>query len=300
MFSLYSSLGGDSVTFQINDPSDQPYFIMTNKTNLTGYSTVSLTLPMNAPEGTYNCSATANVSGTVLLAATSFKVRWPWSPVFKVVPFIIKTHDYVPDEMIGLNAYAGYEYPPASANKSAPGVILNAGIYYPNGTRLMNVTKTTDGTGSANLSFLIPSVTVNGTYTINISGFEGRYYIDTFNVKLPSIIIDRHTRFKIITSPANINRGAAFTISTVIENTMESNVNCFLVVQILDSKNVPIRPTIVLLNVTVTSDFIYNITLTIDMKYPTGLYNFQVQLLTGLPKDKGYALDFRNGTILVN
>jgi hypothetical protein len=77
-------------------------------------------------------------------------------------------------------------------------------------------------------------------------------------------------------------------------------VNCLLVVKILDSHGVPLRPIIQKLNVTVSSGFLANVTITFDLKAPTGQYTIQVQLLTGLPKDRGYALDFRNGTILVN
>lgn|GEM_PF-2079303 len=275
---------------------------MTNKTNSAGNTSVSFTLPLNAPEGTYNCSASANVSGTVLLAATSFEVVWPWSPVLTIIPGFIMTKTYHPGDIIGLDAYTGYEYSPASANKSAQGINLTADVYYPNGTFLMNFTNTTAGTGWANLSFTLGKIDVNGTYFIRVTGHKGMNRTTQFIAAPippppPPIPV---IRFKMIKSPSTVNRGAAFTINTVIENTMESNINCFLVVQILDSKNVPIRPTIIPLNVTVTSDFIYNVTLTIDMKSPTGLYNFQVQLLTGLPKDKGYALDFRNGTILVN
>jgi hypothetical protein len=291
-------VSGKSIAFQVDDPKDQPFFIMTNKTDLTGNATVSFTLPLDAPEGTYHCTATANVSGEILYATTKFEVRWPWSPVFNLDSSIIQTHEYESGESIGLNAYAGYEYTPAAGIKPAPNESLIANVYYPNQTYWMNITRNTDAFGKSNLSFTLGNISTTGTYSISVSGFKGFMKNTTFFARAPDII--PIFRFNSVTSPASVNRGAAFTINVVIENTYPTNQNCLLVVQILDSNNVPIRPIIQKLNVTVTPAFLANVTVTFDLKAPVGQYDIQVQLLTGLPKDHGYALDFRNGTILVN
>jgi len=287
------------VSFEVDDPFNQPFFIMTNKTNTTGNATVSFTLPMDAPEGTYNCSATANVSGEVLSATTLFEVIWPWSPVFNSNSDIVPTRIYFPGDPIGLTADASYEYLPAAATKPAPGFNLSAEVFYPNGTLLMNVTRQTDPTGRAALGFTVPEIDVCGTYTIRVSGFMGLGSSSQFQAgprELPLFF----GIVNVIFPSKNINRGGTVTVGVIINNSLKIAQPCKLVVQRLDSNNVPVRPIIQDIIVPVNPAHLVNVQLTINAGAPIGKYTIQFQLLTDLPKRGGYALSFWNDDFTVN
>jgi hypothetical protein len=291
---------GYDVSFQVDDPTFQPYFIMTNTTNNEGNASVSFTLAMDAPEGIYNCTATANVSGDILLAETSFQVVWPWSPVLNTSYLFSANYSY-PGDLINLSAYAGYEYLPANKNKSASGINLSADVLDLNSSVLLNITKPTNVTGWADLSFMVPNITASGLYNVSIHGFGNTSKSVQFYARpapLPPPPFGRIV-FKSLVVPPSVNRGGVAAFQVFINNSFNSSVSCLLVVQILDSNNVPFRPDIQMLNVTVGPDFLVTVNITIDQIRPTGSYVVQFQLLTGLPKNHGYALDFKNELMTV-
>jgi DNA-binding transcriptional ArsR family regulator len=171
-YSNRSNLADIPASIRVENPSRRPILDLSAPTNLTGTATVSFILPPDGPEGVYNCTSTATLSGRTYSAYTTFRVAWPWSPVLTVVSSDL-VESCSPGDPIGIRAYAGYEYSPAHANRSAPGIKLAMELLAPNGTVLVTFDNSTDAIGWADLCVCIPGSCPTGTHTIRIRGFEG-------------------------------------------------------------------------------------------------------------------------------
>ncbi|MBM4248674.1 MAG: hypothetical protein FJ149_04445 [Euryarchaeota archaeon] len=179
-----SRLEGVPASFEVSDPSGRPFFNLSNTTGPSGNAAISFSLPVDAPEGAYNCTVSAELHGMKMNGSTTFNVVWLWSPVLDVSSSITP-EDYLPGDFIALSAYAGYEYLPTRANRSVSGINLSVDIFDPNWTILATFQNKTGGSGWTDLGFTIPNITLEGVHTVRIHGFEGLSRDIQINVRLP-------------------------------------------------------------------------------------------------------------------
>jgi len=284
-----------TVAFEVDDPDGLPFFIKTAKTDEGGLATVGFTLPIDSSEGVYDATAVANVSGRILQSKTDFSVVWPWKPVMKLVHGAFDIF-FEPGYKVSADAHTWYVYEAINTTKVAQGSNLTATVTYPNGTYLLAVSNLTNSTGWCTLAFVLPNISVTGWYNITISGFNGLIMNASFLARphpAPPVKPGRYG-IKNISLPASVAKGGQITIRIIIENSLLIDRGGLLVIQILDSRSVPFRPTITNVNAVHGKALYLNITFSIPAKAQTGTYYVQVQLLTGLPRNGGFALDYRN------
>jgi hypothetical protein len=289
-----------NISFEVDDPDGLPYFIKTAKTDEGGLATVSFTLPVDAAEGVYDATAVANVSGRILQSKTNFSVVWPWKPVMKLVHGAFDIF-FEPGYKVSADAHTWYVYEAINTTKVAQGSNLTATVTYPNGTYLLAVSNLTNSTGWCTLAFVLPNISVTGWYNITISGFNGLIMNASFLARPHPAPPAKPGRYGIknISLPASVAKGGQITIRIVIENSLLIDTGGLLVIQILDSRSVPFRPTITNVNAVHGKALYLNITFSILAKAQTGTYYVQVQLLTGLPRNGGFAIEFRDLTFEV-
>jgi DNA-binding MarR family transcriptional regulator len=183
-YSDMPKIKGMPIRFDVEDPSGLPYHYLEDRTGSGGEGADSFMLPADAPEGVYNCTVTVNDSGVLWHANATFEIRWSWSPVLELASSI-EARSYLPGERLVVSAYAGYEYPPAKANRTAPGKKLGFEVLSPNMTAVMGSMNDTDERGWTDWGFAIPGNCSEGIHTVQVRGFEGLNRTVQFNVLLP-------------------------------------------------------------------------------------------------------------------
>jgi len=117
----------------------------------------------------------------------------------------------------------------------------------------------------------------------------------TFEVLGPPCII-----LKLLDVPSNVSRGGKLTVGFTIENTFDTAKTVTLVLQVEDPELTPLEPAIK--ERTIPAGDVYSMNLSVDIPSDaeTGIYAVQGQMLTELPENAGYALDYEDTTVSVN
>jgi DNA-binding transcriptional ArsR family regulator len=178
------SSAGIPIQTTVKGPEGQYYFNRTVITDQVGRIEGNLSLPLDAPEGRYDCSVAADICGTRFMNSTAFEVVWPWSPVLTVLSSYLSEF-VLPGDLIPVRAYTGYEYLPARASRIASFVNLTIDIIAPNGTSLATFHNLTGADGWTDLGFVVPKDCTAGAHTARITGFEGLSREIQFTVVLP-------------------------------------------------------------------------------------------------------------------
>jgi hypothetical protein len=87
---------------------------------------------------------------------------------------------YEPNDTVSTRVYTGWTYDKISAVKNATGINVTAEVLDPNGTLMLTLYNLTQTDGWCSFSFLMPEITVCGTFKIVASGFENLSVNTTF------------------------------------------------------------------------------------------------------------------------
>jgi hypothetical protein len=186
---------------------------------------------------------------------------------------------------------SAYHWSLRSGN-TAGGKIISFQIDDPEGTMVQILTERTSDDGWANLSFMLPMDSRRGRYMVYATSdnAQGRA---TFQVGVRPLFIS-DVEIQEFCSP-----GEVIDIVVLIGSAVDFDTTRTIVVQMMSSSEVPLTPHVELINVlrhNITENYLK---VAIPSKADLGKYHVQVQMMTGLPKDNGYAEDIFETVITV-
>jgi len=151
---------------------------------------------------------------------------------------------------------------------------------------------------TATLSFQLPEDAPLGTWTVYATNdVDDATATITFEViPLPG---PETITIKYIVMPSTINRGEILVVDLTIESTFETDQHVTLVLQLKDQNKRALRPAIEEKTVAGRSTPVYQLSVAVPSSAIEGYYFVQIQILTGLPENGGYVLDFETTNIQV-
>lgn len=155
----------------------------------------------------------------------------------------------------------------------------------------------TNETGFAQLQFQLWNDDPIGNYTVYATNDKDDSEANiTFEVKL----LIQHLIIKLLDVPASVNRGEILNVEFTIENTYDESKAITLVLQLKDPSKRALRPDIEDKTIEASSKPKHTLSVDIPSDAKTGIYFLQGQMLTELPENSGYAIDFETTSITVN
>jgi hypothetical protein len=165
-------------------------------------------------------------------------------------------------------------------------------VLQPNGTTLVTLAKIVAANGSATFTFTLPESAALGIYIVYAVTYDASAQT-SFSVYAPSL--------KLVSLFAtDAPRTSTLNVTVIMQNQYDAPKRFILAIQILDSEGVPLIPWItdvITLNQGASLSLSHSFAL--DSSFPTGVYSIQAQMLTDLPKDGGYTLDYIDTTAIV-
>jgi hypothetical protein len=161
----------------------------------------------------------------------------------------------------------------------------------PDGTAMATQSKIVPAGGSVDFSFFLPSNAQYGNYLVYASTYDGQ----------------AQTSFEVIVSVLRIismnvpdaQANSSVDIAVTVTNGKAVTMNFILAVQVIDANGVPLSPAIAQTALVSGQTITYTQSIEVPTGSPTGEYMVQAQILTGLPSEGGYALDFMNRVMVV-
>jgi hypothetical protein len=168
-------------------------------------------------------------------------------------------------------------------------------VDYPNGTPMYIFTNTTNTSGYAIFNFTLPNTAPVGTYWIFASTVDAECN-STFIVERP---LNPAFTIENITIEGNLTPGGNISLRIVLNNTYGVSMKGLLVTQIKDPDDVPFPPVLLTVNVSCYAIESYDIIITLPTTASQGKYVIQIQLLSDLPHNGGYAYDVKTISVIV-
>jgi hypothetical protein len=162
----------------------------------------------------------------------------------------------------------------------------------PDGEALLITYEQSSPLGWANISFTLPADAQYGPYEIYASSrlAEGQR---TFTV-------GQHPLFIVSVSLlASYLPGDQMDVTVILGSAQEGTASLVLVLQVLDSQGVPLSPTIDTVDIPSYAIETAVVRTELPSDAPLGTYSLQVQLMTGLPRDHGYAVYVETTSFIV-
>ncbi len=168
----------------------------------------------------------------------------------------------------------------------------------PNDETYIVKTLETDEYGQIDFKFNLGEDTEFGEWTVYATNSKdsGTDTI-TFMVEEPPFV--PHIIITQLDVPDSVARGDTVEVGITIENTFDAEKPITLVLQLEDPNLVPIPPKTQEQTLAASTIETYTLSILIPVDAKIGTYAVQGQMLTGLPKSAGYALDFGNDNIEV-
>ena len=156
-------------------------------------------------------------------------------------------------------------------------------------------THETNNTGFATLKFRLREDVLDGRWTVIATNDKDN---SSDSITFDVVFNDPpHLILKSMDLPTIIARGEMMIVNFSIENTYSENADVTLVLQLKDGEFTPLEPLIEETIVSRRSTEIHSLTFTVPSDAVTGEYSVQGQVLTELPENAGYAIDFLNTNI---
>jgi len=173
-------------------------------------------------------------------------------------------------------------------------------VDYPNGTILLIQTEGLVN-GVAGLSFNLSADAPVGDYDVYATTADATAFT-TFSVEdvpppqnqtPPEIVLSAFT------FPASVALGGTFSATFTINNTYNSSQTITLTLQVMTPENEPLSPGVLTFTIPASTNETRTLAVDIPASGSAGTYACQGQVLTDLPKNGGYALDYGDGVFNV-
>ena len=150
---------------------------------------------------------------------------------------------------------------------------------------------------TATLLFTLPKSAKIGTYTVYATNDKDDSKDNiTFEVKT----LVKHLIIKLLDFPSSVNLGDTLNVDFTIENTFETAKDVTLVLQLKDANKRALRPKIEDKTISASSTPKHTLSVDIPTDAEIGTYFLQGQMLTDLPENNGYSIDFQSTSIKVS
>ena len=167
----------------------------------------------------------------------------------------------------------------------------------PDGINYSVETYQTNDSGFLNFKFRLRENVKGGTWSVIATNDRDNstdtitFLVDAFTP--PQLII------KALDLPTSITHGQSLKVNFTIENTFPDSKDTTFILQLKDDEYTPLEPIIEVKTISESSTSIHSLSIAIPSDAALGQYFVQGQILTELPENAGYAIDYFNTGIEV-